>query len=253
MKRPLLSVVIPAYNESQNFRAGVLESVRGFLSKQKFSWEVIFVNDGSTDETKSLLARFCRTNRGYRLLNIPHGGKAAAVSAGMLASKGEIALFTDFDQSTPLKEVLNFIKAHEEGADVVIGVRGVKEETKNDTLFRKLRSKIFVFWVQMILLPEIQDSQCGFKSFRRKFIKPIFTNLKVTKTVKISGAYMGAFDVEALFLAKKLGAKIVQLPVSWTKILSQHLNIWKEPLQMAIDVLKVRCYDIVGRYRSVSL
>jgi hypothetical protein len=184
-------------------------------------------------------------------MTISHGGKAAAVTAGMLAAKGEIVLFTDFDQSTPLDQVADFIKAHKNGAGVAIGLRGVKEETKDDTIFRKIRSWAFVFLVQAALLPGIKDSQCGFKSFKRQFVKPIFSNLKVTNTGKVSGSYMGAFDVEALFLAKKLGAKIDQVPVSWVKIVSNRLNFWKEPLQMAIDVLKVRIYDLLGKYNHL--
>lgn len=249
--KPYLTVVIPAYNEADNFRAGLLKPATDYLAKQKYPWEVIFVDDGSTDDTKKLLISFCRSNSDYHLLTIPHGGKAAAVTAGMLAAKGEIVLFTDFDQSTPLYEVENFLQAHKNGADVAIGWRGVKEETKDDTIFRKIRSYAFVLLVQIVLLPGIKDSQCGFKSFKQKFVKKIFSNLKVTNTGKVTGGYMGAFDVEALFLAKKLGAKIEQVPVSWVKIISKRLNFWKEPLKMAIDVFKVRIFDILGRYNSL--
>lgn len=246
--RPFLSVVIPAYNEAENFRVGLLAPAVDYLFKQKYSREVIFVDDGSTDDTKKLLAEFCKKHSGYKVITISHGGKAAAVTAGMLAALGEIVLFTDFDQSTPLNQVASFLLAHKRGADVAIGWRGVKEETKDDTIFRKIRSFVFVWLVQIVLLPGIKDSQCGFKSFRKEFIKPIFSNLKVTNTGKVSGGYMGAFDVEALFLAKKLGAKIEQVPVSWVKIVSTRLNFWKEPLQMAIDVFKVRLFDLLGKY-----
>ncbi len=246
--KPYLSIIIPAYNEAKNFKDGLLKPAFDYLQKVKYSYEVIFVNDGSTDETAKLLNSFCRVEKNCRFLTIPHGGKAAAVAAGMLAGKGEHLLFTDFDQSTPLYEVDNFLQAHKNGADVVIGWRGVKEETKDDTIFRKIRSYAFVLLVQIVLLPGIKDSQCGFKSFKQKYVKKIFSNLKVTNTGKVTGGYMGAFDVEVLFLAKKFGAKITQVPVSWVKIISTNLNFWKEPLQMALDTFKVRIYYILGKY-----
>ena len=245
---PFLSVVIPAYNEADNFRAGLLDPALSFLKKQSYSWEIIFVNDGSTDQTKDLLTRLTKNDSHLTLLNIPHGGKAAAVTAGMLAAKGEIVLFTDFDQSTPLSQVTKFIAAHKEGADVVIGTRGEGTATKKDTLIRKIRSKAFVLFVQLIALPGIKDTQCGFKSFTKATAQKIFSSLQVSKSAKVSGGYMGAFDVEVLFLARKFGYSISQLPVDWVKVLSNKLNIWREPLMMLKDTLLVRIYDILRKY-----
>ena len=246
---PHLSVVIPAYNEAANFRAGLLRPAVDFLAKQKYPWEVIFVDDGSADDTKKLLTGFCRTRKNYRLLTIPHGGKSAAVTAGMLAARGDHILFTDFDQSTPLGQAEKFLAAHRQGADVVIGNRGTL--TMDNKLFRRVRSWVFVSLVRLVLLPNIVDSQCGFKSFTRAAARRIFSNLKVSKTGKVSGGYMGAFDVEVLFLAKKLGYQIVQLPVSWKKIEGTRLNPLTEPVNMVRDTVRVRLYDWLGRYDTV--
>lgn len=245
--KPYLSIVIPAYNEAKNFRDGLLKPAIDYLAKQKYPWEVIFVNDGSTDDTEKLLTAFCRAHSGYQLLTIKHGGKAAAVTAGMLAAKGEVALFTDFDQSTPLSQVEKFIESHKNGADIVIGDRGVMDKM-NNTFFRRFRSWVFLMLVQIILLPEIRDSQCGFKSFKQKYIKNIFSNLKVTNTGKVTGGYMGAFDVEALFLGRKLHCKTSQVEVDWNKVEGTRLNPVMEPIKMAIDVFKVRIFDILGKY-----
>ena len=243
-----LSVVIPAYNEAQNFKSGSLDPVVDFLRKQKYSWEVILVNDGSTDNTQELLQEFCQNHRYFKLLNIGHGGKSAAVTAGMLAAAGQIVLFTDFDQSTPISQVEKFLVRHESGADVVIGNRS---RTKRDTWVRKIRSLAFVTLVQIVALPGIKDTQCGFKSFTRGSAQKIFKNLQISKPGrKISGGYMGAFDVEVLFLARKYGYRIDQVEVEWIKFVSNRLNIWREPLQMAIDTIKVRLYDILGRYHE---
>lgn len=247
--KPFLSIVIPAYNEAGNFRAGLLQPSIDYLSKQKYSREVVFVNDGSTDDTKNLLEKFCRRQRGYRVMTISHGGKAAAVTAGILAAKGEIVLFTDFDQSTPLNQVEKFIAVHKLGSDVVIGDRGVA--TMNNKLLRRLRSWVFVALVQLVLLPDVRDSQCGFKSFTSPAAKRIFGNLMVTKTGKVTGGYMGAFDVEALFLARRLGYKITQVPVSWKKVEGIRLNPLIEPIKMLRDVFQVRLYDLLGRYNRI--
>lgn len=249
MTRPYLSIVIPAYNEAENFKRGLLKPAFQYLQKVKYSYEVIFVNDGSTDATGRLLTGFCRARKNCRLLIIPHGGKAAAVTAGMLAAKGEYLLFTDFDQSTPLDQVAKFLEAHANGYDVVIGDRNVT--TMKNKLLRRLRSWAFVALVQVVLLPGIRDSQCGFKSFKNNVARKVFTNLKVTKTGKVTGGYMGAFDVEALFLAKKLGCRIAQVPVEWMKVEGTRLNPVTEPIKMAIDTFRVRLFDILGRYNDL--
>lgn len=241
MEKTFLSVVIPAYNEANNFRDGLLKPAIDYLKKQKYSWEVIFVNDGSTDNTKKLLKTFCQKHPGYKLMTIPHGGKAAAVTAGVLAAQGKYILFTDFDQSTPLNQVEKFIKVHDKGNEVVIGDRNVV--TMKNKLLRRLRSWVFVTLVQVVLLPEIRDSQCGFKSFTKEAARKIFSNLKVSKTGKVTGGYMGAFDVEVLFLARKFGYKIAQVPVEWEKVEGRRLNPLTEPLKMALDTFKVRFYD----------
>jgi dolichyl-phosphate beta-glucosyltransferase len=248
MSKPYLSIIIPAYNESENFRSGVLIPMIPFLNPQSFSWEIIFVNDGSTDDTLGLLSKYSDYSKNIHVLTIPHGGKSAAVTAGMLTAEGSYILFTDFDQSTPLKFALPFIKAHENGADLVIGVRGGDSSYKSDSIMSRIRSLIFLILVRAIAIPGIKDSQCGFKSFTNEAAKKIFSSLKVCKQKNVSGGYMGAFDVEVLFLAKKFGYSISQLPVDWVRIPSKHLNIWKEPLMMVRDTLKIRLYDILGKY-----
>lgn len=247
---PFLSIVIPAYNEAKNFRAGLLRPAFDYLAAVKYSYEVIFVNDGSTDDSEKLLKTFCQRTPDCRLLTISHGGKAAAVRTGIFDAKGEFILFTDFDQSTPLSQVEKFIDRHRSGADVVIGIRGGEGKTKKDTVFRRFRSASFVALVQLVLLPGISDTQCGFKSFSKKSARRIFKNLKVTFGGQVTGGYMGAFDVEALFLGRKFNYRIAQVRVDWVKILSEKLNPWKEPLKMLYDVIKIRAFDILGKYKS---
>lgn len=239
---PHLSVVIPAFNEAANFKAGVLTPVFTFLNKQKFTWEVIIVDDGSTDSTFAVLQQFSKKQRGCKVLHIKHGGKAFAVQAGVLAAKGDIVLFTDFDQSTPLRHVLDFMKAHKRGFAMVIGVRhaSTKTITEKDTYFRRFRSWVFVTIVKFVLQVDARDTQCGFKSFTAASAKKLFTSLPVTTRSRETGAYMGAFDVELLYQAKKNALNVTEVPVSWVKIESTRLNAWREPVKMLMDVFRMR-------------
>ncbi len=125
---PFLSVVIPAYNEETNIRLGTLDKVSRYLERQTYSWEVIIVDDGSTDGTSELLTIFSKTNRGFRIIQKPHQGKAATVIGGILAARGEIVLFTDLDQATPITQIERVLSWFDKGLDIVIGSRNTKRE-----------------------------------------------------------------------------------------------------------------------------
>lgn len=230
-----LSIVVPVFNEEKNFHRGVLNSFKNFLYKQKYKWEVLFINDGSLDNTPKLLRKFSNKNSNIKLVNIPHGGKAMAVSKGIVEAKGEIILFTDFDQSTPINEVTKVLLEFERGADLVIGTR---TDEVNRPILQNLRSKVFNLLVQLIVLPGIKDSQCGFKAFKNSIGKKLFSSLKITNK-RAKGSYMGAFDVEVLLLARKKNYKIGSIPVKWQAIKSDKLTIM-EPLKMLIDLIKLR-------------
>lgn len=247
-RKIFLSVIIPAYNEAESFKKGYLEEVAVFLNKKKFSWEVILVDDGSRDRTYRLLQAFCKLNKGFKAIKIPHGGKAAAVSAGVFKARGEIVLFADFDQSTPISSVEEFLKEFKRGADVVIADRYSKGARRtNDSFVSLLRSKVFNFLVRFLILRNIGDTQCGFKAFRGEIARSLFKDLKVHKKVVSSKPFMGSFDVELLFLAEKEGLKIVSIPVVWRRVPSNRLTVM-EPIKMAFDVLKIRVLDLMGKY-----
>lgn len=243
-----LSIIIPAYNEEKNFQRGVLDEVSSYLNRQKYGWEVILVNDGSEDKTLELLRNFAKRQQGFRVLDIPHGGKVGAVSAGIIAARGDYVLFTDFDQSTPINEVEKVLGEFDKGVDVVIGQRVGKKQ--GWTPLQNLRSKIFNLLVQLITLPRIFDSQCGFKAFKTNIGKKLFEQMKITKH-KEEARYMGAFDVELLFLAQKQGFKIKSVPVGWHYFASGKLSV-SEPLKMLWDVIKVRVTDLLGGYNFVK-
>lgn len=250
--KPYLSIIIPVYNERDNFLAGRLEDTFSYLKRQTFSWELIFVDDGSTDDSKKLLDQLVKKDKRIRLVSIEHGGKMKAVSNGAKAANGEILLFADFDQSTPIHFLDNFLERHKEGADIVIGIRGKgPDRMKVDSWYRKLRSKSFLYLAKLVISSNIEDYFCGFKSFTMSASEAVFRNLKATKIEKMQGAYMGAWDVEALFVAQKLKFKIAQEPVDWYKIKSLRLNVIKEPLLIISELLKIRLLDIRGEYSNL--
>lgn len=243
-----LSLIIPAFNEEANFKRGVLDQVFKYLKKHKYNWEVLLVNDGSTDSTLKLLSEFSKKHSGFKVVDIPHGGKVAAVSAGVKEAKGEIILFSDFDQSTPITEVAKVLEKFEHGADVVIGER--KGEDVNTTRLQWIRSKVFNLFVQLIALPGIKDTQCGFKAFKNQTGKKLFGDLKVTHRTQ-KGGYMGAFDVEILYLARKNGLKIETIPVSWKHYESNRLSAL-EPVKMLRDIIMVKFLDLKGGYSKLG-
>jgi glycosyltransferase involved in cell wall biosynthesis len=249
MEKPYLSVIIPSYNEEENFQRGVLSQIANFLKKQDFSWEVILVDDGSLDRTPRLLSNFIKKNRGFKLLLIPHGGKFKAIQTGLTEAEGEYVLFSDFDQSTPISELEKFLPYFENGADVIIGSRVAKGAKRiNDPPFRYLRSRILNFIIKLVLFRGIDDTQCGFKAFKREAARKLFGNLKVTQLAKPKGGFMGPFDIELLFLARRENYKIISVPVTWHYFPSQRLSFFWEPTKFIIDILRIRLFSLFGKY-----
>jgi len=213
MNKPYLSVVIPCYNESENLQKGVLNEIYEFLKNQKFVWEVIISDDGSTDDSRELTEKFIRDKKGFRLIENIHGGKPSAIWGGIKDAQGQYVLFTDMDQSAPIGEVLKLIPFFNR-YEVVIGSRGT--ERKNFSLFRKIGSAVFRAIRKIILLKDIDDTQCGFKAFRTDVAKKIFPKLQFFKKEKeVKGWKVTSFDVELLFIAEKLGYKIKEVPIEW--------------------------------------
>lgn len=253
---PKLSIIIPNYNEKENLQAGSLEGVAAYLSKAKFSWEVIISDDGSTDGSRELVEEFVKkqkslpaNRRGFRLLKNAHGGKAAAINAGVSAAKGEIILFTDMDQSTPIKEVEKLLPYYDEGYDVVFGSRG--KARNNFPIMRQITSWGFRAFRQLFLLSHITDTQCGFKSFKNATAKKLFPKLSVLRQ-KASGWTVSAFDVELLFLAEKAGYKLKEVDVEWSQqdiSTGKGNKLVKESIDMLKQIITVKVNDLKGLYR----
>jgi len=245
-----LSVVIPCYNEEKNLKRGVLDEIEKYLKKQDFSSEVIISDDGSTDGSLKFLDKYIKYHPRFKLLRNRHAGKPYALKAGLKSVKGEIILFTDMDQSAPITELRKLLPYFKENYKVVIGSRGLTR--KNFPLYRQLASVIFRFLRQGLLLREIVDTQCGFKAFEREVAREIFSKLTIFKEEKkVKGWRVTAYDVEALFIAKKLSFRIKEVPVNWEDkdvARGKQKNFIKESWEMFTEILRVRLNDLKEKY-----
>jgi dolichyl-phosphate beta-glucosyltransferase len=246
---PYLSIIIPAYNEETNIRLGALDKVTHYLEKQVYTWEVIIVDDGSTDASPKLLKEYVLGNTGFSIVNNPHRGKAGTEVSGISKARGSIVLFTDLDQATPLHESEKILPWFDKGFDVVIGSRA--QDREGAPLSRKLMARGFMFIRTIVLgLRGIRDTQCGFKAFRVDVAKKIFSKLELYGQLHVVRGPMvtAGFDIEVLFLAKKLGYKIKEVPVEWHYVETRRVNPIMDSLQGFMDIIKIRWNDIIGIY-----
>lgn len=245
-----LSVVLSNYNEKENLERGVLQQMRNYLSKVDYGWEVIINDDGSTDGGDKIIESFVKKNSGFKMIRGAHGGKAAGIWNGIKVAKGEIVLFTDMDQSTPLKEVEKLLPSFDKGYDVVYGSRG--KMRNNFPWYRQLTSWGFRVFRGMFLLKDVIDTQCGFKAMRLSLAKKIFPRLSViTKKSNAKGWKVSAYDVEMLFLAEKLGYKLKEVDVIWKNedtSTGKQKNFLNESLDMLKQILRVKLNDLEGKY-----
>ena len=251
-KRPFLSVVIPCFNEEKNLERGVLNQVEKYLKSKPFASEVIISDDESTDNSLKLVTKFARGKPRYKVVENKHGGKPFAVRSGINQARGRIVLVTDMDQSTPIDQFDKLNPYFKKGCQVVIGSRG--RGRSGFSIFRRIASAVFILFRKFLMLRNISDTQCGFKAFENKVVKDLFSRLLIFKDVEeAKGWTVGAFDVELLFIADKLGYKIAEVPVKWRdEDLSVTKNrgkkFIKESREMATEILRVKLNDLKGLY-----
>ncbi len=249
---PFLSIVIPAYNETANLQYGALSKVAHFLEQQDYTYEVVVVDDGSEDNTAALAQAFADDHPAFRVIRNPHRGKAYTVATGLQQATGGIVLFSDMDQATPISESAKLLPHFQNGYDVVIGSRGTVR--RNAPIWRRAMSGSQVLLRNMILgFSDITDTQCGFKAFRSSAIHPILDRLHVyaQKDVReVQGASVSSgFDVELLFVAKKLGYRIKEVPVEWDYRFSRRVNLLRDSVRGLRELISIRGADLRGMYR----
>lgn len=244
---PYLSVIIPAYNEEKRIGES-LRKVRNFAVSCPFPVEVIVVNDGSTDETVPLVSRelaaFKKASIELHLAqNVNNSGKGASIRKGILEARGKYVLFSDADLSTPIAEASKLLHSLESAeCDVAVGSRRMEESeiTVRQSRFRELGGRVFNLIVRRLTGLELKDTQCGFKAFRREDARAIFSAMTVRRF---------GFDVEALYLARKLGLKIAEIAVVWNHSEGSKVRYFRDALRMIAEILKIRVNDLFHRYR----
>lgn len=236
-----LSVVIPTYNEERRIEES-LNKIARYMEGHNFRYEIIIVDDGSYDKTVDIVKNFSTKNKSINLiLNEKNRGKGYSVKKGILEANGGYILFSDADLSTPIEEIEKLLKYLQQGYDVAIGSRGVPDSDVrvHQPVYREFSGKIFNLIVRSTTLLEIRDTQCGFKCFKKDAAKAIF------KRQRLDGF---SFDVEILYIAKKLGYKIKEVPVVWINSDSSRVSLIKDSIQMFIDLLRIRLNDFKGVY-----
>lgn len=247
-----LSLVIPAYNEQERLPGTIAES-RAFLDTLPLSWELLVADDGSDDQTGDVAAAAAECDTRVRHLRLPHGGKALAVRAGVLAAAGDTIVFTDADLATPIEYVSEAHALLNSGWDVVIGSReGIGSQRLGEPVHRHWMGRLYNYVVQAVLLPGLKDTQCGFKGFRRSVARELFaTSVLYPENGRVvRGPLVTGFDVEILYLARKRGYRIFELPVVWRHVAGSKVRPGVDGLLMLKDVFKVRINDLRGRYNA---
>lgn len=236
-----LSVIIPAYNEAKRI-TDTLVSVRDYLSKQSYDWEVLVVNDGSTDGTVATVNNLQLTINNLKVLdNKENHGKGFVVKQGMLAASGDYRLFTDADNSTTIDQIEKFWPYFNQGYDVAIASIAARGATlaHSEKFYKRWFGKSGNLWIQLWLLPGIWDSRRGFKMFTKKAAEDIFAK------VRESG---WTFDDEALVLARKLKYKIKEIPVHWVNDPESKVKLRDYPKTL-LEVLRIRFNFLKGVYK----
>jgi dolichyl-phosphate beta-glucosyltransferase len=239
---PFLSIVIPAHNE-QNRLPGTLEKVFHFLNQQSFTSEVIVVENGSTDATYELAAQNARQHENLRVLQ-SEKGKGAAVRRGMLEAQGDYRFMCDADLSMPVEEIVKFIPPALQNFDIAIASREAKGAIRYDEpSYRHLGGRGINFLVQTLILPGLNDTQCGFKCFRAEVAEDVF------KRQTLLG---WSFDIELLYIARRHGYRIVEIPIHWYHFSDSKVSAFRDALRMIQDIFRIHANARQGIYDHAS-
>jgi dolichyl-phosphate beta-glucosyltransferase len=239
---PDLSIIVPSYNEEPRL-PGTLEQIATYIAASRRETEVIVVDDGSQDGTAAVAEAFRNKIPSLRVLaNGANRGKGYSVRHGMLEARGRIILFTDADLSAPIEQADKLLAALENNNDVAIGSRALNRSLTSvrESLFREFAGIVFNKIVRAVLRLPFVDTQCGFKAFRRERCRIIF------EQQRIEGF---GFDPELLYLARHHGLRAVEIPVRWAHSPLTKVNMFRDSLQMFVDVFVIRWNFLTGRYR----
>jgi dolichyl-phosphate beta-glucosyltransferase len=237
------SFVIPAYNESVRLRP-TLDEILRYTREQNWNAEILVVNDGSSDDTARIVREYGKLHPQVLLVENPgNRGKGYSVRNGMVHALGDIVLFTDADLSSPMSEASKLFDAIEQGADIAIGSRWIRTElqTERQPLYRQLFGRIFNLALRVILGLNFADTQCGFKAFRRDAVQVIFPQQRIERW---------GFDPEILYLARRAGMRVEEVPVLWAHSEGTRLHPFRDGMRMFVEVLRIRWNAMTGDYSA---
>jgi dolichyl-phosphate beta-glucosyltransferase len=241
LERPLISIVIPAYNESARI-GKALDEVLRCVHERDWHAEILVVNDGSTDRTPAIVQEFAQLHPEVRLLNNPENrGKGFSVRHGILHAVGDMVMFTDADLSAPMEEAERLFEALRQGADIAIGSRWLERQrqTLKQPFYRQFFGRCFNAITRLVMGLPFADTQCGFKAFRRPVAQTIFQLQRIERW---------GFDPELLFIALKRGYTIREVPVTWGHDERSRLSYLKDGLKMLEEIAYIRWEAFAGAY-----
>lgn len=245
-----VSLILPIFNEIKNLQKGVIDRVVHYVKHHKEIVEVLIVDDGSTDQSVEVIKKdYLKEIPILRLIQKQHSGKAFTVMAGIKAAKGTHVLFTDIDLATPIEEADRLIEKSREGYDIVIGSRG--SDRKEAPLTRKIMAKGMILVRSTIIgLHGIRDTQCGFKMFERQKALNIISKLRVfgNESEVVGSSVNAGFDLEFLFVAKKLRYRIAEVPVIWRHVETKNVSFIKDSYETMRDILVIKWNDLRKKY-----
>jgi dolichyl-phosphate beta-glucosyltransferase len=228
---PFLSIIIPAYNEEKRLPS-TLEQVFHFLGKQSFRSDVIVVENGSTDKTFDIAQKFADQHENLRVIHNEERGKGGAVQRGVLEARGEYVFICDADLSMPIGEISKFLPPALTDFDIAIGSREAPGAVRyNEPYYRHLTGRVFNMLIRFMVLPDLQDTQCGFKCLRARVARDIFPFQTLTGW---------AFDVELLYIARQHGYRILEIPIDWYFNADSKVRVLRDSWRMFIDLLVIR-------------
>lgn len=232
--------MIPAFNEERRLPP-TLEILVAWARRQPFACEFVIVDDGSKDRTADV-ARASLDGMEHRVLaHAVNSGKGAGLRTGMTAARGEFVLMTDADLSTPIEEVERFLALHDTGVPVVIGTRKAKGANvlRRQSLIRERMGRVYTLLSNALVCPGVSDFTCGFKSFRADACREVFGRLRETGW---------AYDSEVLYLARRLGYEVRELPVRWTNDPSTRVRLFRDSMGSFAGLVRIRARVLFGRY-----
>ena len=239
MSGPFLSIILPAHNEAKRLPPS-LEKIKTFIQTQDYSVEVLVVENGSTDETLAVAKSYQKDFPGLQIFHEDQRGKGLAIRRGMLEATGEYRFLCDVDLSMPIEQVNRFLPGALGAVDVAIGSREVPGAKRYDEPgYRHLIGRGFNTMVRWLVLPGLQDTQCGFKCFRGEVAERVF-KLQIMQGM--------SFDAEVLFIARKMGYHIQEVAIDWFYNPDSRVRLLQDSMQMALDLLKIRGNDSRGLY-----